>query len=90
MTAITSKSTKAALLTHIGALDAQLIAKGREAQVLRNELSMLRTRPTPQLALYSQRDRTAYYQYVNAQRRASFAAGHKVTSYKTFSDWSAA
>lgn len=84
---ITKASTKPVLFAHIAALDAQLITKGRELQILRNELSMLRSRPAAPDA--TKPDRAAYYQYVNDQRRASYAAGQRVTSYKTFSDWAA-
>lgn len=87
---VTKASTKPVLFAHIAALDALLIARGREAQALRDELSMLRfERARPALpAVHAKPATPAYYQYVNACRRASYAAGQRTTTYKTFGDWS--
>lgn len=82
---IGSKSTKAELLAHIAAQDALLINAGREAAVLRQQLSLASSQP--QLPLITPATHREYYAYVASQRQAAHAQGHRVTAYKTFNDW---
>ena len=84
---ISAKSTKPQLLAHIVALNAQLLIKGREAQLLREQLALAQSQPALPLGRAAH---AAYYMYVAQQRRACRDAGQRVATYKTYAQWSAA
>ena len=81
-----SKLTKAQLIEHIMQLDAQLRASAAECAQLRE----LVQRPAPVAAQYvAPADmHKAYYDYVRNERTTQRAAGYRVCTYKSFSQWS--
>lgn len=84
---ITTKSTKAQLLTHIATQDAELLAQGHTIRALRDELSMAVSRPA---LPHGRATHAAYYQYVAEQRLVARTAGLRVCGYKTYAQWCAA
>ena len=81
-----SKLTKAQLIEHIVMQDAKLRASAAECAQLRE----LVQRPAPVAAQYvAPVDmHKAYYDYVRNERTTQRAAGYRVCTYKSFSQWS--
>lgn len=88
---INTKSTKAQLLGHIAAQDAQLVALGRKIEALRLDVSIAKIDAVATKSVATPgRSRSAYYAYINQCRREHRERGQRVCGYLTFADWSAA
>lgn len=76
--------TKAQLIERCGQLDAQLIAKGREIEQLRNRVAQ---QPIGHGLGGSIDEHRAYHRYVAQCKAQQREQGKRVLTYKTFAQW---
>ena len=82
---ITTRSTKAQLLDHIKAQDAEITKRGFTIAALREKLAFVA--PEPRIVFNAPGVHKAYWLYVSEQRRTCRARGQRVVSYLDFNDW---